>query len=387
MSEIGRPVGTLFVRMLYDGMSEAPLADRLVSIKNGRIAHVRPLAPGEAPPSGAIAAEIAAPGFIDMQINGAADTQFNEEPTARTVARMAAGARRGGTAHILPTFITAPGTDYGRAVAAAGQALDEGVPGVLGVHLEGPFLSPEKPGIHPPDFIRAMTGADVDAIAEARGTVLLTLAPERQDHALIARLAGRGVRVFAGHSAATAGQMDAAIDAGVCGVTHLFNAQSQIAGREPGLVGAALMRPELAAGIIADGFHVHPQNLKMAARLMQDRLCLVTDAMKTLAGTVISFDLYGTPITLAKGRLRGPDGTLAGAHLSMSQAVRNAVTLMDVSPATALKMASGNVARALGLDGELGRIASGYRASLTLLDGDLHATGVIVDGRALGGKG
>lgn len=382
MSEHGRPVSALYARSLFDGVSDAPLPDRLVRIEDGRIATVQALAPGEAAPPDAFIADIAAPGFIDMQINGAADTQFNEEPTAEAVGRIAAGARKGGTAHILPTFITAPNRDFERAIAATNQALDERVPGILGIHLEGPFLSPERPGIHPPDFIRAMTGADAAAIAKARGTVLVTLAPECQDHGLIARLVDHGVRVFCGHSNATADQMAAAIDAGVSGVTHLFNAQSQIAGREPGVVGSALMRPELMAGIIADGFHVHPQNLKMAARLMGDRLCLVTDAMKTLAGTVTAFDLYGTPIALAEGCLRGPDGTLAGAHLAMDQAVRNAITMMEVPPATALKMASGHVSQALGLGGELGRIAPGYRASITLLDGDLHANGVIVDGLA-----
>lgn len=375
-------VHTVFARSLYDGVSSEPLADQLVTINDGRITAVEALGQDQAPPPGVTSAEIAAPGFIDLQINGAADTQFNEEPTLEAIARIAAGARKGGTAHVLPTFITAPDREFERAIAAVNEAIDEGVAGVLGVHLEGPFLSPDRPGIHPPQFIRTMTGADVETTKTARGSVLVTLAPETQEHELIRHLATHGVRVFCGHSNATADQMAAAIEAGVSGVTHLFNAQSQITGREPGVVGSALVHPELSAGIIADGFHVHPQNMAMAAALMGDRLFLVTDAMKTLAGTVSAFDLYGTPVKLAEGCLRGPEGTLAGAHLAMDQAVRNAVSMMGVTRSTALKMASTNVASALGIADELGHLAPGYRASLTLLDADLNATGVIVDGLA-----
>ncbi|MCR9122357.1 MAG: N-acetylglucosamine-6-phosphate deacetylase [Phyllobacteriaceae bacterium] len=381
MSEHGRPVARLFARTLFDGLSDRPAHDRLITIKDGMIAQVRECPAGDPLPPDTIQAGIAAPGFIDMQINGAADTQFNEEPTADAIARIAAGARQGGTAHILPTFITAPDMDYRAAIAAANQAVERRSPGVLGIHLEGPFLSPDRPGIHPPRFIRPMTDADVAAIGEAAGTVLVTLAPECQDHDLVGRLARSGALVFVGHSNATAAQINTAIEAGISGVTHLFNAQSQIAGRDPGIVGSALMRAELAAGIIADGVHVHPGNLAMAARLMGNRLCLVTDAMKTLAGTLTAFDLYGTPVTLDEGRLRGPDGTLAGAHLAMDEAVRNAISMMGVSRAAALKMAGTNVAHALGLGGELGLIMAGRRASITLLDDDLHARGVVVDGR------
>ncbi len=376
-----RAVSAVLARALYDGSAEEPLRDQVVEIVDGRIAGVRPLQSGEAATAEIISADVVAPGFIDLQINGAADVQFNEEPSADAIARIAAGARVGGSAHILPTFITAPNTDYVQAIAAANAAQDEGVPGALGIHLEGPFLSPERPGIHPARYIRPLGEADLANIGQARGVVLVTLAPERQDLALVRRLVDSGVRVFAGHSAAGLAEMDAAIDAGVCGVTHLFNAMSQIAGREPGVVGAALMRPELSVSLIADGHHVHPSNMAMASRLAADRLCLISDAMKTLAGTVTRFDLYGVPVALGDGCLRGPDGTLAGAHLAMDEAVRNAVLLMNVSPGQALRMASANPARALGLDSELGRIAPGYRASLTLLNDDLTAEAVVIDGR------
>lgn len=380
LSNQGRTNKTVFARELYDGVSTSPRNDQLVFVENGLITEIRPLAKNEAVPAGTIEAEIAAPGFIDMQINGAADTQFNEEPTADAIVRIAAGARQGGTTHILPTFITAPKTGYRHAVDAVNQALGRGEPGILGVHLEGPFLSPRRPGIHPVSHIRRMSDEDVRIILKAKGTVLVTLAPECQDESLIRQLTGAGIKVFAGHTDASTEEMESAIEAGVSGVTHLFNAQSQLTGREPGVVGSALMRSELSAGIIADGFHVQPQNLRLAARLMGNRLCLVTDAMKTLAGTCDAFDLYGTPVRLREGALRGPDGRLAGAHLAMDEAVRNAIALMGISRSTAFCMASTNVAHALGLEDQLGKVALGYRASITLLDTRLNACGVVADG-------
>lgn len=382
MVDHGQPIDTILARDLYDGLTDQPRTNQLITIADGVIKDIQPVGAKQAVPSGTVEAKVVAPGFIDIQINGAADTQFNDEPTAEAIGQIAAGARKGGTAHIMPTFITAPRSDYTRAIAATNKALETRVPGVLGVHLEGPFLSPERPGIHPREFIRKLQQSDVEAIKHAKGTVLLTLAPECQDHGLIRQLVASGVRVFIGHSNAAKAEVESAIEAGVSGVTHLFNAQSQIAARNPGVVGSALMRPELSAGIIADGLHVDPQNLAMVAKLMPERLCLVTDAMKTLAGTLNSFDLYGTTITLHDGRLTGPDGTLAGAHLAMDEAVRNTMELMEMSPAQALRMASLNPAKALGLPGELGMIQPGYRASFTLLDDGFHATGTVVDGHA-----
>ncbi len=381
LSDPGHPVRTIVARTLYDGERIEPLADRIVTIDNGFIVSVRAFSGTRLAAEDAITVDILAPGFIDMQINGAADAQFNEQPTIETLMRMSAGARQGGTAHILPTFITAPGMEYRAAIDATNAAIASGVPGILGVHLEGPFLSKEKPGIHSSACIRSLTQEDINALRLAKGIVLVTLAPEVQDLGYVRELAGAGIHVFAGHSNATAGQMRSGIAAGVKGVTHLFNAQSQISAREPGVAGSALMNGHLFAGIIADGFHVDPQNLAMAAHLMGNRLCLVTDSMKTINGTVTSFDLCGTSIVLENGKLTGPEGTLAGAHLSMDQAVRNAMTMMGCPPATALKMASTNPARALALDGQLGKIKQCYRASLTCLSADFRPVGTVVDGR------
>lgn len=372
-------LASILAQTLYDGVSPEPAFDRLIRIENGRVASIDP-AP-QILPAQTLEAAIVAPGFIDLQINGAADRLFNDEPTVEALEAIAAGARQGGTAHLLPTFITAPGTDYGRALEAVAAAIERRVPGILGIHLEGPFLSPARPGIHPASAIRPMEPADCARIeAFAPMPRLVTLAPEAQDPTLLERLAAGGVRLFAGHSEASAEAMLAATDAGLVGATHLFNAMPPLAGRAPGIVGTAFTDERLFAGIIADGIHVAPMNLALAARLMTDRLCLVTDAMPTLAGRNTGFDLLGTRITLSANRLTGPDGTLAGAHLHMDEAVRNMVALAGVSIAAAIAMASRNPARAMGLGDELGTVAIGYRASFTLLDHDLKAQAVIVDG-------
>lgn len=368
----------IFARRLYDGIGDTALPDRLIEVADGRIAAITPAtrAPGDA-----IRADIVAPGFIDLQINGANDVQFNATPTPDALARIAAGARAGGTAHILPTFITAPGRAYETAMQAARDAIAAAVPGILGLHLEGPFLSPERPGIHPRSAIRTMEARDLELLcAPFPGPLLVTLAPECQAPGRIADLARAGVTVFAGHSAATGADIAAAAAEGLAGVTHLFNAMSQMSGREPGVVGAALASDRLFAGIIADGHHVARDNIRIAARAMPDRLCLVTDAMQTLAGTRDAFDLHGVPVRLSGGWLSGPDGTLAGAHLAMDEAVRYMVDQGIATRAAALRMAATVPARALGLGDDLGVIRTGARASLTLLDDGLHAAGVVVDG-------
>ncbi|MFG6515730.1 N-acetylglucosamine-6-phosphate deacetylase [Sulfitobacter sp. TB366] len=372
-------VKCVFAHQLYDGSSDAPRLEQIVEIESGRIARVRDARAGEHLEMPAAA--IIAPGFIDMQINGAADAQFNFAPSLETLETIAHGARQGGTAHVLPTFITAPGRDYRAALAAGRAALEARVPGILGVHLEGPFLSPKKPGIHPAHAIRALDEQDLSCLCEAfPGVLLLTLAPECQPDGALRRLASAGVRVSVGHSAADLGEVRSAEADGLTLATHLFNAMGPIEGRIPGVVGAVLTSKTLFAGIIADGVHVDWANISLAHSMMGKRLCAVTDAMLTLAGTTREFDLYGQKVFRADGRLANSDGRLAGAHVAMDETVRNLIHYVGLSLGQALAMASANPARALGLEMELGQIAPGYRASLTLLDSALAARGVCVDG-------
>ncbi|MFP7674506.1 N-acetylglucosamine-6-phosphate deacetylase [Marivita sp. S0852] len=372
----------ILARHLYDGVSDDMIADQMIDVAHGRIVAIRPADHTDLGDASLPVFDIVAPGFIDLQINGAADRQFNFDPTPDTLEQIATGARQGGTAYCLPTFITAAGCEYVRALEATQTALARSVPGVLGVHLEGPFLSRAKPGIHNARAIRVIEAEDIDLLVNARaGTLLLTVAPETLPDGALARLAAAGIRVFAGHSDATADQIAQAEAAGLVGVTHLFNAMSQMTGRAPGVVGAVLASDTLYAGIIADGHHVDWRNVDIAARLMPQRLCLVTDAMLTLAGSVTSFDLDGTTITKRDGRLTNAAGRLAGAHVSMIESVRNMLDHTSMGLAHVLRLATSNPARALGLETQIGVLHPGHRASLTCLTKNLDVAAVVIDGR------
>jgi N-acetylglucosamine-6-phosphate deacetylase len=201
----------------------------------------------------------------------------------------------------------------------------------------------------------------------------VTLAPEMVPEGAIKALAESGLRVSAGHSDASAAQVLAAVDQGLTGITHLFNAMSQLTARASGLVGAALSDKRLMAGIICDGIHVDPIAMQVAhAAMGVDRLMLVTDAMALVGTSRHTFKLHGHTITLQDGRLTDASGTLAGAHLTMIDAVRNAVTLAHVPLVDALIMASGTPARFLGLENQIGRIAAGYRADMVAFDAGYH---------------
>ncbi|WP_310146817.1 N-acetylglucosamine-6-phosphate deacetylase [Bosea sp. BE125] len=366
---------------LFDG--ERMLGPCSVEIAGGVIValHEPNEAPGGLPTRQLPADSLLAPGFIDIQVNGGGGVLLNDDPSVATVGMMAAAHRRFGTTGLLPTLITDAPDRLTTLAAIAGEAL--AVPGVLGFHLEGPFLNPARKGIHPPQHIRLPDEAEIALLTRfgMTGRSFLTLAPELVDGAVLKRLAAAGLRIAIGHSDATAAEVAAAVGDGATGVTHLFNAMSQMTPRTPGVVGATLADERLFAGIICDGLHVDPVNLRAAFRAMgRDRLMLVTDAMSLIGSDKASFLLHGRAITLKDGRLTDAQGTLAGAHLGMIEAVRNAVRLMGVTIEDALIMASRTPAHFLGLDKELGRIVPGHRADLVAFD----ATSVLatwIDGR------
>jgi N-acetylglucosamine-6-phosphate deacetylase len=313
------------------------------------------------------------PGFIDVQANGGGGLLFNDSPTAESIAAIGAVHRRFGTTGFLPTLISDEFGIVGKAIAAVREAMRRGVPGVLGVHIEGPFLNSEMKGIHDAAKLKRMDDAGLDLLTSLGvGKTLVTLAPEIAGAAMVGRLAKAGVSVSAGHTNASYGQTIAALDAGLTGFTHLFNAMSPIASRAPGVVGAALSDERSWCGIIVDGQHVDPVVLKLALECRPvSRFMLVTDAMPCVGTNLKSFTLQGKTITVRDGACFDERGRLAGSDLDMAMAVRNAVSLLGVSLADASRMASRNPAEFLGLGEELGRIAPGYRADLVLLDKDL----------------
>lgn len=308
-----------------------------------------------------------APGFIDLQVNGGGDVLFNDAPTPQTIRRIAAAHRRFGTTALLPTLISDSPAKMKAAVAAVDE-LSAVEPGVLGIHLEGPFLSPEKTGVHAPGQIRRPTANDLDLItAPRRGVTLVTLAPEQVSPDFIGKLTKAGVRVALGHSMATYEQTREAIAAGLTGFTHLFNAMRGLDSREPGPIAAALESADVWYGLIVDGAHVAPAMLRLALR-GRGRPILVTDGMPPVGGTRAAFTLNGDKISVRDGRCTRQDGRLAGSCLDMASAVRNCMRLLGVSVTDALRFASTHPAEFLGLDSKLGRIAPGLRADLVAID-------------------
>jgi N-acetylglucosamine-6-phosphate deacetylase len=325
---------------------------------------------------------ILAPGFVDLQVNGGGGAMFNDAPETATLSRIADAHAALGTTAILPTLISSDAATRSRAIAAGRAALAESVPGIAGLHIEGPFLNPSRHGIHPPGALALPSEADLaELCAPFPAPMLITLAPEIVGSAVVARLAAAGRTVFAGHSDASFAEAEAGFDAGIRGATHLFNAMSQLGSRAPGLVGAALLHG--MAGIIVDLLHVDAASIRIAHRMMGPRrLFLVSDAMSTVGGGD-SFVIGGKRIVLRDGRLCDEAGTLAGAHLTMAEAVGRAVRDVGIPLEDALQMATSTPADAVGL-ARLGRIAARCPADLVELDSDLAVRRVWRGGEALG---
>lgn len=361
----------------------AILTDHAVLLDGGRIGAVVPLAEL---PAGVTRVDLGggvlAPGFVDVQVNGGGGALFNDAPTPETIARVGAAHRRFGTTGFLPTLITTDRGTMARAAAAVRAALADGVPGVLGIHFEGPHLNPARRGVHDARHIRQLEADDLDLLTSlGAGVTVVTLAPERVPGEAIRALRARGVRVCAGHTDGTRDEVRAGIAAGVSGVTHLFNAMSPLASREPGAVGAALADPEVFCGVIVDGHHVHDDAVRVAWRAKpRGRLFLVTDAMPPVGADMAGFRLGDRRIDVRDGRCVGEDGRLAGSALDMATAVRNAVRRVGIPLDEALRMASTYPADFLGLSHQLGRIAPGHRADLVLLDDELHVRATWIGG-------
>jgi N-acetylglucosamine-6-phosphate deacetylase len=354
-----------------------------VLVEAGRVAE---LVPASAVPAGFVphclpAGAMLAPGFVDLQVNGGGGVLLNDTPTAPGMRTIARAHRQYGTTALLPTLISADRETILRAIAAAKGIA--GNDGIMGLHLEGPFLNPSRAGVHPREQIVTAELDDLDwltALAEV-GRSVVTLAPECVPSGFIHALTSRGIRVCAGHSEASADIMQRAIAEGLSGVTHLFNAMPPLAGRAPGIIGMALADKRLIAGLIVDGLHVDPVSVRAAfAAKGADGIMLVTDAMPSVGGPDDRFMLGGREIHLKEGKLVTGSGTLAGAHLDMASAVRNAVRLADIPLEDALTAASLTPARFLGLESERGAIVPGARADFVALDAELGVVGTWVDG-------
>ena len=322
------------------------------------------------------------PGFIDTQINGGGGALFSDDPTVETIRRLGGSHRRFGTTGFLPTLISSDLDVIAQAIGAVRDAIAADVPGVLGIHIEGPCLNVERAGIHDPARLRPLDASAVGLLTSLpAGRTVVTLAPEMTSPRVIRALADAGVIVSAGHTDATYAQILAALDHGLRGFTHLFNAMSPLTSREPGVVGAALEDRTSWCGIIADGRHVAPAVLRLAMRCKPlNRFMLVTDAMPSVGTDIRSFKLQGREITVAGPVCLDENGRLAGSNIHMANGVRNAVGLLGLTLPEAVRMASLYPAEFLGVAQELGCIEPGYRANLVLADGDLNVLETWIDG-------
>ncbi|WP_242216931.1 N-acetylglucosamine-6-phosphate deacetylase [Shinella zoogloeoides] len=325
------------------------------------------------------------PGFIDLQVNGGGGVLLNEQPDVEGIRTICAAHARFGTTALLPTLITDNRAVTAKAVAAGLAAREAAVPGFLGLHLEGPHLSIARKGAHDPALIRPMEEADVERTVAARKgleALLMTLAPENATNAQIAALHAAGVTVSLGHSDCGYDTASSAVDAGARMMTHLFNAMSQLGNREPGMVGAALDLGHLHAGLIADGFHVHPASIRAALRAKRGpgRIFLVTDAMSTIGTDMTSFFLNGREIFRKDGRLTLADGTLAGADIDMASCIRYMRDVVGIDLEEALRMASLYPAEAIGMTGRKGRLTHGHDADFTAIDVGVNVAATWIGG-------
>ncbi|WCP69168.1 N-acetylglucosamine-6-phosphate deacetylase [Vibrio tubiashii] len=322
-----------------------------------------------------------APGFIDIQVNGGGDVMFNNDITPQGIETICHAHRTHGTAYLLPTLISATPDNIQQALSATERGLKAKISGLLGVHLEGPWLNKEKRGAHNANLFYAPTVNQLDQFEwPTQGKVLVTAAVENIEPSALQWIKDKGITLSCGHSNAKAEQLTEDKLSLVDGFTHLFNAMSPFEGREPGVVGTALNSDHAWCSIITDGIHVHPQSFLLAQKAKpQGKLLIVTDAMATLGSKTNQFELDGETIRVIDNKLVNSRGSLAGAHIGMDESVANVIQ-WGITEEEALKMASTYPANALSCD-NLGKLKPNFRAAATVLDDNYRSQAVLVDGQ------
>ena len=357
-----------------------------ILLVDGRIKAI--LSPDQASdvPSLDVSGQIVLPGFIDCHVHGGAgcDTM---DASAGSLAAMARFFAKHGVTSFTPTTMTATHDDTLAAVGAVQDFAADDSPGsrVLGVHLEGPYLSPKFPGAQLADAIRKPDVAEFTELVEAGPVIMSTLAPEEPDaDKLIAAAQNAGVAVVIGHTNATYEECMDAIERGAIQATHTFNAMTALHHRQPGVLGAVLSNDAIYGQLIADNVHVHPAAMKVFARCKGvERAILITDAMRAAGLPPGQYDLGGQPVRVADGQCRLMDGTLAGSVLTMDIALRNFLAASGWSLADAWPVTSRTAATSLGLDHELGSIRPGYLADMVVLDRQLQVVATVVGGEVV----
>ncbi|MFZ7155998.1 N-acetylglucosamine-6-phosphate deacetylase [Avibacterium avium] len=321
-------------------------------------------------------------GFIDLQLNGCGGVMFNGDTSVKTLEIMQQTNLRSGTTSYLPTFITADDEGIKQAVSVMGEYLKKHKNQALGLHLEGPYLSVEKKGVHQAEYIRAISPEMKDFLCQNASVITkITLAPENPTAKYIGDFVQSGIVVSIGHSNATYDVAKQAIAKGATFATHLHNAMSPISsGREMGVVGAVL-DSDIYTGIIVDGLHVEFGNIKIDKKVKGDKLCIVTDATAAAGADIESFDFVGKTVYVRDGKCYDANGTLGGSAITMIESVENAVKQVGIPLDETLRMCNYYPAKAIGVDDHLGDIAEGKIANLTVFNNDFDVLGSAVNGQ------
>ncbi|PKI14138.1 N-acetylglucosamine-6-phosphate deacetylase [Colwellia sp. 12G3] len=354
---------------LFDG--QVFLDDQVLTIVDGKITDIDQ----DTSQVDVIATGLVVPGYIDLQVNGGGGALFNDSPSVDNLKIIMAAHARFGTTAMMPTLITDKFEVMQQAADAIAQAILEGVPGIIGVHFEGPHLSVEKKGTHCADYIRPISDDEWQVLSRQDiGQVIVTLAPENVCAEDVTRMVELGIKVCLGHTNADYQTAQQAIDAGATGFTHLFNAMSPLQGREPGVVGAALLNNSTSCGLIVDGFHVDYATCKLAIQAKpKGKIFLVTDAMPPVGTDQTQFALYDRIVYVDNGKLTSTTGELAGSSLTMASAVKNTHQGLGIELGEAIRMASLYPAQYLYQNQTVirGELTQGKQADMVVLNDDL----------------
>lgn len=325
--------------------------------------------------------QIIAPAFIDIQVNGGGGFLFNNTPDEKTLDAMIQEHQKSGVLFMLPTFITDTQEKMEQALEAVAAKIQKSDQSIIGIHIEGPFINSDKKGTHNPQYIRKLNADDVALLISYKKkipTILVTLAPEINDHQLIKQLIDAGIIISIGHSNGHSQEILKAFSFGCKGATHLFNGMSGLKARDPGCIGATFLHREAFCGLIADMKHVHSDNIDLTLKLKKDRIILVSDAMHTtdMKETDATYYIEDKPIQIEEGVFKDHHKTLSGSCLSIDRALRNIISQNKTSLEDGLKMTSLHPAQFLGLDNKLGKIAPGYSADFVVFNDDITIEGI-----------
>ncbi|MBT0586786.1 N-acetylglucosamine-6-phosphate deacetylase [Alteromonas oceanisediminis] len=358
------------------------LYDHTISVKDGKIADIHPTQAGDSP---SFQGNMAVPGYIDIQVNGGGGVLLNQMPSAEGVSRIFKAHQQYGTTAMLPTLITDCFETMQLAADGIAEARRDLSLGIVGAHFEGPWLSEARKGVHSAHHLRRPVEQELALLRQSNlGKVMVTVAPEQVAPQIIREMTQDGIVVFLGHSNAPANDVEAALDAGAVGFTHLYNAMSPMQSREPGMVGTALASEQSFAGLIVDGHHVSQTCCRVAIRAKGvNKIALVTDAMALAATSESHMPFFDTEIRRDNDKLTTPDGTLAGSCLTMRDAVKNTVSLCATPLTDAIQMATLTPATLLGLNHVMGKIDISYQANILSLNEQLDIEQVVQYGKVV----